>query len=146
MTSASLCSYSPQQLPGPRLLPTGLPLLPPSVWGEIKFRSKWKIHLHRATDGHINLIVQHLDFLFSSPKSFLNLFLLFASFTSPHPAAGKSLCKWPFGFLTLFKVELRSTITAFRSPLKYVWVTSDETFAQTPAWRILGRERFSILC
>lgn len=43
----------------------------------------------------------------------------------------------PLG-LTLLKVELQSTITAFCGLLKYVWVISDETFAQTPARRISG--------
>ncbi len=63
VTSTSLCSYSPRQLPCPKPPPAGFSLLPLAVRGEIKFRWKWNIHFHSATDGHLNLIqllMQHL--------------------------------------------------------------------------------------
>lgn len=47
-----------------------------------------------------------------------------------HPAVGNSQSKRALWVTTLFKVELQSTITAFRALLKYVWVISDETFAE----------------
>lgn len=54
-----------------------------------------------------------------------------------HPPAGNSHTTSPLG-LTLLKVELQSTITAFRRLLKYVCVISDETFAQIPSEEVLG--------
>lgn len=64
----------------------------PSVWGEIKFRSKWKIHLHSAADGRLNLIAQHLVSYLSPPPVFIpKIFFkpLLFSLPAPPPPCGR---------------------------------------------------------
>lgn len=113
-----------------------------SVWGEIKFRSKWKIHLHSAADGHVNLISQHLVLYFFSlfcfhPQNLFKPLLLSASSTTPlwvilNPSS-------PLGFLLCSKSNCK--VPSQRSAVS--WNMPDlfrvEAFAQTPARRMSAR-------